>query len=183
MGGMMAPDGKGGYRDRPGYSLSVALVTAATDLAIRDKNPQSKVVRKKLEEPISMSFNAETPLDDVVKYIKQATTTPKYSGIPIYVDPDGLEQADSPPPYAVKNIELDGIPLKTTLRLLLRQLGLAYCVRDGVLIISSPEGIARELREAQEELDTLEELAEEPSDEAPKSGEQPAAPATPAACG
>ena len=29
------------------------------------------------------------------------------------------------------------MPLKTTLRLLLKQLDLAYCVRDGVLIISS----------------------------------------------
>ena len=36
-----------------------------------------------------MSFNEETPLEDVLKYIKQATTTATYSGIPIYVDPIG----------------------------------------------------------------------------------------------
>ncbi len=41
-----------------------------------------------------MSFNAETPLDDVLKYIKQATTTPTFSGIPIYVDPVGLQEAE-----------------------------------------------------------------------------------------
>jgi hypothetical protein len=34
---------------------------------------------------------------------------------------------------------------------MLKQLGLAYCVRDGVLIISSLEGIHNELIEAQSE--------------------------------
>ena len=45
-----------------------------------DKNPKSKHIRKKLEEPISMSFNEETPLEDVLKYIKQATTTKRTQG-------------------------------------------------------------------------------------------------------
>jgi hypothetical protein len=49
-------------------------------------------------------------------------------------------------------IDLDGAPLKTSLRLILKQLGLAYCVRDGVLIISSVEGIHEELAEAAREL-------------------------------
>ena len=44
-------------------------------------------------------------------------------------------------------INLEGVPLKTSLRLLLKQLGLAYCVKEGLLIISSPEGILDELRE------------------------------------
>ena len=60
----------------------------------------------------------------------------------------------------VHNMDLEGVPLKTTLRLLLRQLGLAYCVRDGVLIISSPQVIFDELKEAQKELDTAKEIEE-----------------------
>ena len=51
-------------------------------------------------------------------------------------------------------LDLEGVPLKTTLRLMLKQLGLAYCVRDGVLIISSVQGIIDELEEAQQELET-----------------------------
>ena len=35
------------------------------------------------------------------------------------------------------------MPLKTTLRLILKQLGLAYIVKDGRVIISSAEGIGR----------------------------------------
>jgi hypothetical protein len=38
------------------------------------------------------------------------------------------------------------------LRLMLKQLGLAYCVRDGVLIISSVEGVREELAEAASEM-------------------------------
>ena len=41
-----------------------------------------------------MSFADETPLEDVLKYVKQATTTNNYSGIPIYVDPIGLQEAE-----------------------------------------------------------------------------------------
>jgi hypothetical protein len=36
-------------------------------------------------------------------------------------------------------LELEGIPLRTSLRLLLRQLNLVYGVNDGLLIITSPE--------------------------------------------
>ena len=41
-----------------------------------------------------MSFPNETPLEDVLKYIKQATQGPNDAGIPIYVDPQGLQEAD-----------------------------------------------------------------------------------------
>ena len=56
------------------YADSLIAATAA-ELAIRDTNPKSKAILKKLEEPISMSFDDETPLEDVLKYIKQATTS------------------------------------------------------------------------------------------------------------
>ena len=43
-----------------------------------------------------MSFATETPLDDILKYIKQATTTPTFSGIPIYVDPSAFKKRNDP---------------------------------------------------------------------------------------
>ena len=85
-----------------------------------------------------MSFANETPLDDVLKYIKQATTTPTFSGIPIYVDPLGLQEAERSLNSTVQ-IDLEGVPLKTTLRLMLKQLGLAYTVKDGFLMITSED--------------------------------------------
>jgi hypothetical protein len=34
-------------------------------------------------------------------------------------------------------LELEGVPLRTSLTLLLKPLGLGYCVKDGVLIITA----------------------------------------------
>ncbi len=96
---------------------------------------KNRRILEKLDEPISMSFNEETPLEDVLKYIKQATTTATYSGIPIYVDPVGLSKADKTMASTVRNMELEGAPLKATLKLLLNQLDLDYVVQDGFLKI------------------------------------------------
>jgi hypothetical protein len=100
--------------------------------------PRTKAALAQLDEPISMSFANETPLEDVVKYLTQATTTPNSPGIPIVVDAIGLEQTRRKLQSTIQ-IDLEGLPLKTTLRLLLDQLGLAYTIKDGLLVISSPE--------------------------------------------
>jgi hypothetical protein len=93
------------------------------------------------------------PLVDVLVYIKKSVSA-KHGGssiIPIYVDPIALQKVGRNLDSVVV-IDLDGAPLKTSLRLILKQLGLAYCVRDGVLIISSTQGIREELSEAAREL-------------------------------
>ncbi len=102
------------------------------------QDPRSMKIIAKLEEPISMSFANETPLDDVLKYIKQATTTSTFSGIPIYVDPTGLQEAERSLNSTVQ-MDLEGIPLRRTLQLLLAQLELAYYVEDGILHITSQD--------------------------------------------
>ncbi len=151
MGGGMG--GMGGMSpDVMNRGLRWSNATLAAELAARDTGPKSKATLKKLEEPISMSFASETPLEDVLKYIRQATTTNNSSSIPIYVDPKGLKDAEATLQSAIR-LDLEGVPLKTTLRLMLKQIGLAYCVRDGVLIISSVQGINEELREAQQEME------------------------------
>jgi RNA polymerase sigma factor (sigma-70 family) len=106
-----------------------------------DDHPMSRVIVAKLEDPVSMPFPNETPLGDLVKYIKSVTQTDELpNGIPIYVDPNGLQEAEMTMESPVV-IELEGIPLRRTLHLALRSLGLAYTVQDGLLIISSPEGL------------------------------------------
>ena len=69
----------------------------STTLEIEAKTRQ---ILEQLDLPIPMPFANETPLNDVLKYIKQATTTPTFPGIPIYVEPLGLEAAG-------KSIEFD----------------------------------------------------------------------------
>ena len=128
--------------------LRLSIAGLAASVAEADESPKTKAILKKLDEPISMNFANETPLEDIIKYIKSATQGPTDTGIPIYVDPVGLKQADATLESAV-TLDLEGVPLKTTLRLLLRQLNLAYCVKDGLLIISSVEGVFQELSEAE----------------------------------
>src|SRR5205085_11014093 len=106
-----------------------------------DRDPKTKSIIAKLDEPISMSFANETPLEDVLKYIKSATQGPNDSGIPIYVDPVGLQEAEKTMTSPI-TLDLEGVPLKTTLRLMLKQLGLTYTVKDGLLTITSDSSSA-----------------------------------------
>ena len=94
-----------------------------------------------LNRPVPMHFAEETPLDDVLKLIQQATAAPDGKGIPIYVDPIGLSEADKTMTSTIRNVELDGVKLRVSLRLCLQQLDLGYCVKDGFLLITSQESL------------------------------------------
>ncbi len=106
--------------------------------------PRNKAILSKLEEKVSMNFPNPTPFEDIVKYIASATEDKAAgfaNGLPIYVDPSGLEEVESAMAATI-TINLEGIPLRTTLRLALRQLGLDYRVDGGVLLISDIHSIA-----------------------------------------
>jgi RNA polymerase sigma factor (sigma-70 family) len=126
-----------------------AIAVLAPQVAARDRTPKTRAILAKLQEPVSMSFANETPLADVLKYIQSATQGPNDTGVPIYLDPQALKEKKIDPAAAVVSMDLEGIPVSTTLRLALKQLDLAYCVKDGMVIISSVEGILQELKEAE----------------------------------
>ena len=86
-----------------------------------------------------MRFTDDTPLEDVLKYLAIATRGIDGKGIPIYVDPIGLQEAERSMTSTARNLEFDGVPLKTSLRLCLDQLDLTYRIRDGLLLITSKE--------------------------------------------
>jgi len=130
--------------------VQLAAVVAAAE-AEGQPNSKNQALLKELDQPWEMAFSAPTPLSEVFKYIKSTLKKSGRPPLPIYVDPramanEGLTM-DSP-----VVMDLEGVPLKTALRLLLKQHGLAYCVRDGVVIVSSPDGIREELTEAASEL-------------------------------
>ena len=104
-----------------------------------DRDDKTKRILEKLDEPISMSFNEETPLEDVSSTSSRRRPPRLTSGIPIYVDPIGLSEADKTMASTVRNMDLEGVPLKLTLKLLLNQLDLTYTVKDGFLMITSKE--------------------------------------------
>jgi len=101
------------------------------------KDPQSRRILAKLEEPLAMNFANETPLEDVLKYIKEATKSSELpNGIAIYMDPIGLQEAEKSVTSTIV-MDLEGVPLRRTLQLALKQLGLVYRVFDGMLYITS----------------------------------------------
>ncbi len=128
-----------------------------TAQALAEKTRQ---IEKALDEPITMSFANETPLDDVLKYIKAATTTPTFPGIPIYVQPLGLKEAGKSI-NSIIQLDMEGVPLRETLRLVLYQVGQAYLVKDGFLMIDSRLSIMeRRVEDLDRKLDkVLESLA------------------------
>ncbi len=135
--GVVTPDRQGAIR--------------SDQIAIKGgKDPRSQAILDILAEPIPMPFANETPIDDILKYIKQATTTAGHHGLPIYVDPVGLQEAERSLNSTVA-IDLPAVPLRTGLRLTLKQLGLAYKIEEGVLIITSEESLDEERAETEYE--------------------------------
>ena len=93
-------------------------------------------IMKVLDRPIPMHYPNETPLEDVIRDIHAATQGPDEPRIAIYVDPLGFQEVERTMQSPIA-IDLDGVPLRTSLSLILRQLGLMYQVGGGLLTITS----------------------------------------------
>ena len=134
-----AAQGGGGFVEGGGADLAVFKRLVIKTMPGDEKRNQA--ILAKLEERVSMNFPSDTPLEDVKKYIEQSTQDEAAglpTGIPIYVDPVGLQDADKTMASTV-SLNLEGIPLRTTLKLMLHQLRLAYKVEGGLLIITDEE--------------------------------------------
>jgi hypothetical protein len=120
-----------------------------------NRDQKTKQLLAALEEPVAMPFANKTPLDDVLKYIKAATTSPTYSGIPIYVEPKGLQDAKVTMASTVE-FNQEGMPLRTSLYQVLKPLGLSYVVKDGFLMIDSRANVTEmRLEEVERKLDRV----------------------------
>ena len=108
----------------------------ALDDPSRATDERTRAILDKLRQPISMPFARETPLEEVIKYFKNATVSPHLpDGIPVYVDPIGLQEAEKTIDSPV-TLSLEGVPLGRSLRLLLNPLNLTYVVKDGLMTIT-----------------------------------------------
>jgi hypothetical protein len=100
-----------------------------------------------LEQPIALTYPDGAHLDQVLREIKrQMTKNPKLSklptGIPIYVDPIGLQEAERSLNSTVKRPpSADTLALGEHLRRVFEPLGLGYVVKDGFLMITSKESV------------------------------------------
>jgi hypothetical protein len=126
-----AAGGFGGAAEEPEPAGSVVYVREPL-------TAKALAVHAKLSQPVDMPFTQETPLESVLRYVRKSTEGPDMKdGIPIYIDPIGLTEAEKTPMSPVV-LDLKGIPLAKSLKLALRQLGLTYAVdEDGLLLITS----------------------------------------------
>ena len=94
-------------------------------------SPAEERIRKALTKSITFDFR-ETPLSDVAKFVQD------FAGINVIVDQEGLDEAgvDADEPVT---LNLQDIPLKSSMKLLLGPLDLAYLIQDDVLLITSKE--------------------------------------------
>jgi hypothetical protein len=107
------------------------------------RNPRQEGIYDALDEPIALTYPDGAPLDVVLKEIKKQTTkNPKLprlpTGIPIYVDPIGLQEVEKSLNSPVKRPQAaDKLTLGEHLERILDPLGLAYTTKDGFIMITS----------------------------------------------
>ncbi|MCC6126911.1 MAG: hypothetical protein IT426_18255 [Pirellulales bacterium] len=93
-------------------------------------------IERALDEPAHMDFT-ETALSDVIGYLKDCHQQ-KHRAFDIQLDTKTLNELGITPDTPMTKY-LKGISLRATLRLMLRDLGLTYVIRDEVLLVTSPE--------------------------------------------
>ncbi len=124
---------------RPRFEVLVDRLAGNPD-STAGKNAR---IRKAIEQQPAMHFSERTTLDELLEFVREATKGPDGKVIPIYVDPIGLQEAEKQMDSTVQGMDLEGIRLHTSLELSLKQLGLAFAVKDGVLVITSEESVDR----------------------------------------
>ncbi|MEX0977614.1 MAG: STN domain-containing protein, partial [Pirellulales bacterium] len=94
-------------------------------------SPAEAKIQKALSEPTKIEV-IETPLQEVVTYLKDL------HGIEIQLDRTAMADAGADPEEIV-TLSVNGISLKSALRLLLRGMDLTYIIRDEVLLITTKD--------------------------------------------
>jgi RNA polymerase sigma factor (sigma-70 family) len=113
----------------PGNTDDV-LERSKTDLVRYSKAEQRIIARLRNRTP-PLDFT-EIPLREVMQIIKEEI------GGEVWIDEAALDEAGMNPDVSV-TCNFQGLPLKTALRLMLRQVNLTYAVKDDVLVITTPE--------------------------------------------
>jgi hypothetical protein len=108
---------------------------AATDL--KKVSPAERKIRDALESPTQMEFT-ETPLQDAIGYLKDL------HGIEIQLDTRAMEDAGVGSDTPVSRV-LNGVSLKSGLRLLLGDYDLTFIIKDEVLLVTTHDKAETEL--------------------------------------
>jgi hypothetical protein len=108
--------------------------------------PSTRSILERLGRPFRLATPAPPNLVDLLKSARLSSPDSGGVGIPIYVDPAGLEAAGADIDATIKPPPA-GASVATALEESLRPLGLGYYVEDGLLKVTSSEAADRALRE------------------------------------
>jgi len=126
--------GRGGVVGNLLVALALAVLWGEiSSLAAADQQPADRepVVQKALDAPTTFEF-IETPLTDVVDFLRASHK------VTFQIDRKALQDVGIDPQTPVTRT-LKRIRLRSALRLLLRDVGLTFTVRDGVVLITTRE--------------------------------------------
>jgi hypothetical protein len=109
--------------------------------------PTTEGIYDALDQPLALTYADGAALEEVLKETKlRSSGRPKLkSGIPIYVDPVGLQETEKSMTSPVRRSpSADKLTLGEHLRSALDPLGLGYAVKDGFLMITAKESLDAE---------------------------------------
>jgi len=137
---------------------SLRLTLDAKELEELVKAEQTKKRTELIRERLTRKFEAtptrQSPFGDFLKAIKKASLGPNDAGIPVHVNPIGLEDAGQTM-ESVVTVEPGGT-LGETLQKALKPLHLWYDIQGGMLVIDSRLGIVESgLQRVEDKLDRL----------------------------
>ena len=115
------------------------------------RDPATEGIFDVLDQPLALTYADGAHLEAVLKEIKlRSTGWPKLkSGIPIYVDPIGLQEAEKSMTSPVRRPSpVDRLTLGEHIRSVLNPLGLGYVVKNGFLMVTSSESLDMETGDA-----------------------------------
>jgi hypothetical protein len=115
-----------------------------------EPDPAAPTVQDALQRTFAFPFAEPTSLKDVCQYLRQALKAP------VVLDLAALDRQELEPDDPVR-LELEGVRLKTGLKLLLDQVGLTYQVvpEDNLLILTDTQGSTEPIDQILSELKAL----------------------------
>jgi RNA polymerase sigma factor (sigma-70 family) len=119
---------------------------------------RNEALDRLLDQPLAIDHPNKSTLEKFLKYLKEATTKPGSgnSGIPIYVDPVGIDEVGVRITSPIDVVAMEGAPLRQNIRRALLPLGLGFRTKNGLLMISSRDAtLEQQIQELQAEVKAL----------------------------
>lgn len=134
----------------------------ATRQELQKASKYPSITDKSTREALSRLRDFDVPekieLQDLLKLLKSRTVTDQFPGLPIYIEPKGLGEANQTMTAQIERPS--GFTVGQVLESALEQVDLDYLVYDGFVFISTPTRVAhrrlRGLEQQMERLSTLE---------------------------